>query len=311
MMFEPVIAAATDAAWRQWSAISSGGPPDAVPAHTIIDPEALVLGSLALVEREPRFGEVLHDWVILNARVLSVPRLRTLVRDFPITIRHRLASLAQFAMIEGNDARWRSLQIEAVSKRSLGDGRLPRPTAQAFGEPAALWFRLRMALGVSAKADLLTFLLGQSSWVGVPAITRATGYAAVSARRSLEELATGGFIDARDLPGVALAGSREYRTDRDSWQQLARLDALRATWDYWKERFALVAHLIEFEKPPNHALEWNRDQLAEYGRAFMEHHSGAFRIAGDGVRFRGTSSAWAMRFEDALQNLAVSMRADR
>src|SRR5687767_9805057 len=58
--------ATLDVIWRQWAALG-GSAASRARAHAVVDPEALVLASLAFVSEEPRLADVLHDWITRNA----------------------------------------------------------------------------------------------------------------------------------------------------------------------------------------------------------------------------------------------------
>src|SRR5947207_1386611 len=100
--------AAAHAAWTQWGAIFSF-PASRRQAHAIVDPEALVLGSLALREHEPRLRGVVQLWARYESRLLSVQRIKNLGSLFPAGVRERLAEFARLAVTEGGDLRWRSV----------------------------------------------------------------------------------------------------------------------------------------------------------------------------------------------------------
>src|SRR2546430_17225679 len=78
--------AAAHAAWTQWGAIFSF-PASRRQAHAIVDPEALVLGSLALREHEPRLRGVVQLWARYGPRLLSVHRIKNLGSFFPAGVR--------------------------------------------------------------------------------------------------------------------------------------------------------------------------------------------------------------------------------
>src|SRR5213080_2951658 len=100
--------AAARAAWTQWGAIFTF-PASRRPAKSIVDPEALLLGSLALREHEPRLRGVVQLWARYESRLLSVQRAKNLVPRFRGAVRERLAAFARLAVTEGGDLRWRSV----------------------------------------------------------------------------------------------------------------------------------------------------------------------------------------------------------
>src|SRR2546427_10029084 len=106
--------AAARAAWTQWGAIFTF-PASRRPAKSIVDPEALLLGSLALSEHEPRLRGVVQLWARHESRLLSVQRMKNLVPLFRRAVRERLAEFARLAVTEGRDQRRRP-----VAGRSSG-----------------------------------------------------------------------------------------------------------------------------------------------------------------------------------------------
>ena len=48
-------------------------------ATALVDPEALLLGSLVMLPTEPRVVDAMADWLTLNAQAISLQRLANLV----------------------------------------------------------------------------------------------------------------------------------------------------------------------------------------------------------------------------------------
>src|SRR5258708_21623860 len=105
--------AAAGAAWTQWGAVF-GVAASKRQARAIVDPEALLLGSLVLSEHEPRLRGVVGLWGLNQSRLLSVQRAKNLARLFPAGVRERLGAFAQGARMRGGDARWRPLTRRAA-----------------------------------------------------------------------------------------------------------------------------------------------------------------------------------------------------
>ena len=73
-----------DAAWSQWSALTAAAvPSEGRPARTLVDPEALVLASLAVGHRERRLDDVVASWATHASHLMSLQRMRTLASRFP------------------------------------------------------------------------------------------------------------------------------------------------------------------------------------------------------------------------------------
>ena len=80
---ESVRQAAIDLVWRQWSSVGAQAAPVGGAATLVVDPESLVLATLALETHERRLTDLLEDWVAVNSGLLSVQRLRNLRTHFP------------------------------------------------------------------------------------------------------------------------------------------------------------------------------------------------------------------------------------
>src|SRR6266511_2110472 len=131
--------ATAQAAWTQWSAIFTVAARGR-PARSIVDPEALLLVSLALCDHEPRLWSAAVMWAQFGARLLSVQRAKNLVRLFPAEVAKRLGEFAALAMRDGGDQRWRSLVGTMRPHKPKGREREGSPRVEGG---AALMLRLR------------------------------------------------------------------------------------------------------------------------------------------------------------------------
>lgn len=237
---------AVEAAWAQWSALTTA----AVPVGnrrvwTIVDPEALVLLSLAVRDRERRLNDLLAGWARVGAPLLSVQRLKTLAKEFPQTVQEQVSDFARYAADAG-DRRWRA-HAAGPEERSG-----PEPREKDIGplrliEGPALMLRLRAGIGVGAKADLLTFLLGlHGGAADMKAITVAAGYTDRAMRTAAEEMALARFVHQIQGPPSA------YRADHHSWTQVLEVHRLDSTpehrpsipsWRFWAVAFAFLAEV--------------------------------------------------------------------
>src|SRR5579859_663445 len=102
----PIREAAVQAAWAQWSAIGFGA--GSRPGRAIVDPEALVLASLAFGDHERRLERVMLMWLGSGSHLLGVGRLTTMMDAYPVSMAHRVAEFAAEAAERG-DARWKRL----------------------------------------------------------------------------------------------------------------------------------------------------------------------------------------------------------
>lgn len=230
-------AAAADAAWRQWAAIFNAASVKR-RARAIVDPEALLLGSMALADVESRLRRIARLWAWCGSRLLSVQRAKNLAKMFPEGVAADLAEFASDAVTYGGDARWRSISAEHPGP--------PVPKAEAFApymsHPAALMLRLRLGLGVGIKADVLAFLLGGAGAAStIQEITVQTGYFGRAVRRAVEDLAAAGFIESRASSPIT------YRARVSDWQQVLAIDPDDPpAWRSWSGIYAWVAALSEW-----------------------------------------------------------------
>lgn len=183
---------AVDAAWAQWSALTSQATPAEIGrAWTVVDPEALVLASLALSPVERRLEDLVAAWAREAGFLMSKPRFRSLASLFPEEIESRIADFARYA-VEGGDSRWKSWARpeggnHAPREKRLGPLRLT--------EGPSLVLRLRAGFGVNAKADLLAILLGlDGTAVNLKMLVEASGYSERMIRTATEEMVLAGFL---------------------------------------------------------------------------------------------------------------------
>lgn len=304
-------------AWRQWRVLGAGAvgrPAEGEGSrrvndprrhvHALVDPEALVLVSLVLLDHERRLGDLLHDWGARNSDLLSVQRMKNLETDYPAAVRgplsHRVAWFAAVARDQGKDLRWRSL-AESWSGPSgsrpgeLADGRdnLPVPGAfdtRAFGAHApvgaqtktravrarlvagaTLMLRLRLGLGVGVKADLVSFLLARADErATIREISDATRYTVAAVRRAADDLAAARLIESLDGQPAA------YRVTYDAWAPLLGLRDRPPRWASWHERFQFASEFILWadtarERPlSTYAFGANGRDLLERNRPAFE-----------------------------------------
>lgn len=255
--------ATAEAAWTQWSAILTLAA-SRRPAQSIVDPEALLLISLALRDHEPRLWSAVVVWAQFGARLLSVQRAKNLASLFPPEVRERLAEFAQLAMSDGGDQRWRSLASQRARPKAW-KGRA-RTAARRVDGGAALMLRLRLGLGVGIKPDVLAYLIGHAGGrMAVVLIARGTAYQGRAVRRSLEDLVAAAFIESWPTSPVS------YRVDKAKWAGLLEFDLKEPpAWRDWAGTYAFIAALDEWSRAlPQSELvlaSEARDLVAAHGR---------------------------------------------
>ncbi len=264
--------AAARAAWTQWGAIFSF-PATLQQAHAIVDPEALLLGSLALSEHEPRLRGVVEAWARYQSRLLSVQRVKNLASLFPAPVRERLAEFARLAMTRGSDLRWRSVSGRATGSKTRNTREQDATPVLEGGAP--LMLRLRLGIGVGIKPDVIAYLIGVGGGrQPVQLIAKATAYHGRAVRRALEELTAGGFVEARPTAPVS------YRVDVRKWAELLAINPSDPpAWRPWAALYSFVAALNDWSRKLPAESDFvlaseARDKVVEFGEAL----EGALRL---------------------------------
>jgi hypothetical protein len=253
------VSCATEVCWRQWRSLAAAGLPIGErPVAAIIDPEALVLLSLAVRQSERRLDDQLLWWAAAGTSLMSVQRMRTLLADFPERLREEVAWFAAMA-VDAGDHRWKVFVDRRKRTPSGRPGKGPRELQLI--EPPTLMFRLRAGFGVGAKADLLTFLIGAAStlnehtaWATAEVIAKAVSYSVASTRRAATEMVLARLVAAStDRP-------TQYSIDAPAWSHLLQLQdplegprSKRAAnisphvppWRFWAQMFSFLAACVE------------------------------------------------------------------
>lgn len=275
-----------DVVWRQWGQLGSGAASRG-RLQRLIDPEALVLASLALVSEEPRLADVLYDFAVLNSDFLSIQRIKNLRADYddstPMLISEGISWFARVAMERGKDMRWRSV-IKRSSTHADTDfsdyaARWAEPPIRLnkvrgrrvrLGEPSALIFRLRLIFGAGIKADMMALLLAaDTQWTTVRDIADVTGYTVAAIRRSSEDLSGAQMIQSREDTPAA------YRISSDAWRHALGVEEEIPKWGSWRERFAFASEFVSWSN------EMTTRSLSPYalgvqGRELIERHRRVF-----------------------------------
>lgn len=248
-----------DLLWRQWHELGApAARQKSAATRSIIDPEALVLCSLALVEREPRLADALVSWCATNSAHLSVQRLNNLARDYPVGVPAQLPGLAHVMVKAGQDFRWRSLAGAASSLPTVLIQRAPKQsTAAPLDRPSAFLLRMRAVFGLGLRADIVVFLLRKrdpQEYSDAGEIARALGYNRTAVKRTLDVLGAAGALSMTEGadPGYAIGWSRTY-------DLLSReIDGL-PHWKYTHQTFLWVIALLDNRNDLSMGPEYLRD----------------------------------------------------
>lgn len=275
---------AVEIAWAQWSGLSAiAVPTDRPRIGSIIDPEALVLLSLAVRDRERRLNDLLAAWARTGSSLLSIQRLKTLARDYPEAVREQVPDFARYAADAG-DRRWRSHAADPAAN-AAPEARTKNLGPLRLVDGPALMLRLRAGIGVGAKADLLTFLLGFGGAADLKMITLATAYSDRAMRTAAEEMTLARFIHEIGGPPSA------YRADPGAWGRVLELSRTGAAspappavppWRFWSVAFAFLTAVIGWEEQARQE-GWSGYVASSRARDLMEIHARRLQRAGVAV----------------------------
>lgn len=302
--------AGVDIVWRQWQCLGApiAGSSVRLPS-SVIDPEALVLASLGLWERERRLLDVVAWWARTGSRMLSVQRMRTLLPGFGTDVEEGFGVFAALAD-RGGDRRWRryATKVPADTRGEKGNAH------GHFEAGPTIILRLRAGFGVSAKADVMSFLLGrQSEPATARQIAAALDYTPASIRAAVGEMVRAGVVErvsARpagyraDNPGVWAKVLRLY--DPNQPPNASALTFEPSSWRYWSDVFAFLLAVTEWSKKVEQR-EWSPFLAASAARDLFEQHRAAFTMNAIPVpppnRYRG--AAYLEGFETTVTTLAA------
>lgn len=286
--------------WSQWAQMGVLATPERSD-RWVADPEALLLLSFEVGREEPRlFNEVL-DWLAVNERLVSVQRLRNLIRDDAdralveavvgwVGQRRRRARLEARAKPGKGKAKPRSffrnsqLPVSEPDPAFREQGFL-KPKFEPSGKsqppnvllPINLAFRLRLLLGIGARAEAARVLLTiDAPWVNVQVVAASSAYAKRNTQEALASLTAAGVLQSFEV-----GNAQRLSAPRDRWAQFLELDELPRHED-WPQLFAAYRKILRWLADPAH------DGLSEYmlaseTRTLAEEVRPDFLFAGIGI----------------------------
>lgn len=271
---------AVEVVWAQWSALTSAAAPvGGRRARSIVDPEALVLMSLALRRDEPRLFDLVAGWAERAAPLLSVQRMISLAAAYPEDARQALGEFAALAAAAG-DKRWRRHAVELG--RSSGARRHKDLGPIRLLDGPALMLRLRAGFGVGAKADLLGFLLGLHDGGAIlRTIALATGYTTRAVRSAVDDMHLAGLITrVEGPPPTFYVAYRLWIPVLAAHSLRAKSDPIRIVpaWRYWAAIFGFLAKVVHAADEAR-AANWTPYIASSRARDLVETYEVPFKRA--------------------------------
>ena len=306
--------------WRQWTTLGVSGQGSAW-SGAMLDPDALVLFSCTLARHDARLFDAILEWMQINGDHLNVQRIKRMLSEEKFSGSAAYRAMAMVSTTSHNSAKWASSTRRAVSLPStkaeplffmkngqpllvvgepdpqflaqgfLRDRFAPRGVALPFRpEPVAnLLLRLRAFLGLTARCEILTYLLLNGR--GSPrAISRDCYYYAATVSKSLDDMNGSGFVISR------IEGRHRYYTlIPDAWRELM-LGKESSRWIVWARLFGALDQLWVFLDRPD------LDSKSPLAQA-----SALRRILHDGVADKLDRSGLASVFGDDSSHTGESL----
>jgi hypothetical protein len=235
---------ALDTVWAQWGCLThTAAGVDERPVSSIVDVEALVLLSLILQDDERRLRDLLAALARSHSKLLSVHRMQHIGAHFPddvMPLMHRFASGAKHPSWSKLGKLAEPHNEDPARRKDLGPLRLLHP--------ALLQLRLRTALGIGLKSDLLCYLIGQCGGLSTTEDqASALGYTERNTRIAADDLVHAAFAIRDDY-----SPRTTYVVRNEAWAPLLTLFSEGSTaastnaprWQNWSATFAFLAHVI-------------------------------------------------------------------
>ncbi len=267
---ESFIAATLDLLWQHWTTLGVLG--GGAEAHSwLLDPEALVAGTMRFGRYDPRLFDAVLDWLTANGNWISSTRLQRMQKKMPLEDQRVLSAVAGALTGTAGSVKWKGLLSRDATGADSGppmplflrqdDTPLPRGRREdqvfrRFGfvrppwqqrelatpvsarKPEALRIRLRGLFGVTSRSEILLFLLTHPR-AHPSLVARQVHYAQPPVAKAMAELATSGLVVERRI-----GREREYGLETPAWLRFLGLDEI-PPWANWALVFRSLGEIWE------------------------------------------------------------------
>jgi hypothetical protein len=309
-----------DFAWDEWGQMGVHSAPRR-SSPWAQDPEALLVFTWEVARHDPRLFDEVLDWLVVNEPIVSLRRVKRMCTS-PEDARLADAVLGWLAQhrprsqaprpISGSPA---AAELEplyyglgapiSTPDEAFAAAGLLRPLREPSGKagapdvraPINFAFRLRMLLGVGARAEATRFLLtADGDRFTTQAVTRSAGYARRNVQEALTSLGRAGVVDQ-----VVRGSELWYRTEPRSWAALLDQKGRFPRHRDWPQLLSALRELLRWLNNP--ALSQLSDYLlASEARDLVERIQPDLHYAGLPASIqRRTGDAW-----DELEALVES-----
>lgn len=222
-----------DLAWSLWTELGVSGWVRN-HAHWVLDPEELLVFTAFLGDLDARLREECIDWCIRSGDVLSVDRLKNLLKASDDGVK---ASFGEIASIVRKH-KGPKLPHPRPTKRNLEPSR--KSERPALRRPALLVLRFRKIFGVGVKAELMSrFVLSPHRLYTINEfVEEGIGFARVTVSQALDDLVEAHAVELD-------------RSQRDGHFQLGARRSLLEALDLglgWRPRWDKLFELLRLGK---------------------------------------------------------------
>ena len=214
--------------WRQWAQLGLASAQVETRDGWVVDPEALLHLTATLGRWDPRLFDEAIDWLAKNARFFNMPRLKSLAKRHGFSGYAVCQAMARVAGDTDSRLHWRlpvpaptgeteplffssnGTPLAAYGKSDdtftrSGYARGPvelRGMSRRFNPvmPEAALLRMRSLLGVSARAEILLYLLTHKM-AHPSGIARETGFSQKNVQDALVDMSASGIVHVATLEG--------------------------------------------------------------------------------------------------------------
>jgi hypothetical protein len=224
---------ALEIAWSLWAELGLSGW-TRHHADSAIDLEPLIIATPRLGEWDARLLEEAFDWCVLNSRFVSAVRLRNLLNTVDEPTRRAFGDFAATVRKERRVS-WPTegepLQLRITGRSSVPD--LLRPALQQL--------RLRAVVGVSARAEILRWMLPQPSRFFVVAELAAhAAYGKDNVADALDMFSLAGVVTQSTM--TTAGNQKAFRLDAGA--ELVALAGPAIPNPDWAARFRLLLAVV-------------------------------------------------------------------
>jgi hypothetical protein len=228
---------ALDIGWSLWTELGVSGQRRS-HSNVGIDLEPLIVATAYLSRFDARLRDESLDWCVLNVRYVSSDRLRNFLRTVDEELRQAFGPYSATV----KKARRVSWPEDGKPFRFAPTGRSLVPDLL---RPALVQLRLRAAFGVSARAEVLRWLLDQPEhFVGSLELALKSHYGKDNVADTLDLLARAGVLQETVM--TTAGNQRVFRLDREATLVSALMEWMKFPQQRWDAVFRVAMRLVEF-----------------------------------------------------------------